>query len=69
MHRALLFGVILLGAGCGQQRDVKIIKLAHGLDPQHSVHKGMVYLGERLAEKSGGRMRVDVYPSGQLGDL
>jgi tripartite ATP-independent transporter DctP family solute receptor len=63
----LLLGLILLAPGCGQKRDVKVIKLAHGLDPQHSVHKGMVYLGEKLAQKSGGTMRVDVYPSGQLG--
>ena len=52
--------------GCGQ-RDVRVIKLAHTLDQQHSVHKGMLHLGERLAEKSGGRFRVDVYSSGQLG--
>ncbi len=57
----------LFGAGCRATRDVKIIKLAHGLDQQHSVHKGMLHLGERLAEKSGGRMHVDVYSSGQLG--
>jgi tripartite ATP-independent transporter DctP family solute receptor len=63
---ALLAGV-LIASGCGAKRDIKIIKLAHGLDPQHSVHKGMVYLGQKLAEKSGGTMRVDVYPSGQLG--
>jgi tripartite ATP-independent transporter DctP family solute receptor len=44
-----------------------VIKLAHGLDQQHSVHKGMVYFGQKLAEKSGGTLRVDVYPSGQLG--
>jgi tripartite ATP-independent transporter DctP family solute receptor len=62
----LLFAAMVL-AGCGRQQDVKIIKLAHGLDQQHSVHKGMVYLGERLAEKSGGKLQVQVYPSGQLG--
>jgi tripartite ATP-independent transporter DctP family solute receptor len=56
-----------LAAGCGAKRDIKVIKLAHGLDQQHSVHKGMVFLGQRLAEKSGGTMRVDVYSSGQLG--
>jgi tripartite ATP-independent transporter DctP family solute receptor len=70
MNRRLAFPLLLLvffAAGCGAKRDVKIIKLAHGLDPQHSVHKGMVFLGERLAEKSGGTMRVDVYSSGQLG--
>ncbi|MDO8539777.1 MAG: TRAP transporter substrate-binding protein [Opitutaceae bacterium] len=57
----------LLGGGCGARRDVKVIKLAHGLDQQHSVHKGMLFMGGRLAEKSGGTMRVDVYSSGQLG--
>lgn len=46
---------------------MKVIKLAHGLDQQHSVHKGMVFLGQRLAEKSGGTLKVEVYPSGQLG--
>lgn len=60
----LLLAVI---TGCARQREVKVIKLAHGLDQQHSVHKGMVFLGERLAEKSGGKLRVDVYSSGQLG--
>lgn len=64
---SLLLTSSLLFTGCGGQRDVKVIKLAHGLDQQHSVHKGMVFLGQKLAEKSGGTMRVDVYPSGQLG--
>src|SRR5687767_14484774 len=59
--------LVVLAAGCAEQRGVKVIKLAHGLDAQHSVHKGMVYLGQKLAEKSGGTMRVDVYSSGQLG--
>src|SRR5690606_23420828 len=60
-----LLGALL--AGCSGQRDVTVIKLAIGLDSEHPVHKAMVCLRERLAEKSGGSMRVDVYPSGQLG--
>ncbi len=70
LRRALLPLAVLaalLAAGCGAQRDVKVIKLAHGLDPKHSVHQGMVFLAQRLAEKSGGKLRVDVYSSGQLG--
>ena len=67
VHFLTLLAAALLASGCGAKRDVKVIKLAHGLDPQHSVHKGMVFLGQKLAEKSGGTMRVDVYPSGQLG--
>lgn len=61
-----LLGAIVL-AGCSGQREVTVIKLGHGLDSAHPVHIAMVFLGERLAEKSGGTMRVDVYPSGQLG--
>ena len=41
--------------------------MGHGLDASHSVHQAMVYLGERLAAKSDSTMRVDVYPSQQLG--
>jgi tripartite ATP-independent transporter DctP family solute receptor len=70
LRRALLPLAVLaalLAAGCGARRDVKVIKLAHGLDPKHSVHQGMVFLAQRLAEKSGGKLRVDVYSSGQLG--
>ena len=59
--------LLLLFLGCQTQSDVKIIKLAHVLDPTHPVHQGMVYMAERLAEKSGGKMRIDIYPSGQLG--
>lgn len=46
---------------------MKVLKLAHVLDVTHPVHKGMVYMAEKVAEKSGGRMRVDIYPGGQLG--
>jgi len=59
--------LLLLFVGCGRQSDVKVIKLAHALDVNHSVHKAMLLLAERVAEKSGGTMRVDVYPNGQLG--
>lgn len=45
-----------------------MLKLAHGLDVSHPVHQAMVYMGERLAAVSGGRMRVEIHPSGQLGE-
>lgn len=46
---------------------VRVLKLAHGLDQTHSLHKGMVYMADRLLEISGGKMRVDIYPGAQLG--
>ncbi len=53
--------------GCGEVNKVKVVKLAHVLDTTHPVHQGMAYMAERVIEKSGGRMRVDIYPGGQLG--
>jgi len=43
------------------------LKLAHTLNSDHPVHKGMAFMGETLAELSGGSMSVDIYPNGQLG--
>lgn len=65
----IMFSLLLLAglSSCGQREDITVLKLGHGLDPSHSVHKGMVYMADRVYEKSGGQMRIDVYPSGQLG--
>lgn len=59
------FAVFLLG--CAKTGNHKVLKLAHGLDPSHPVHKGMVFMAERLKEKSNGHLTIDIYPSGQLG--
>jgi tripartite ATP-independent transporter DctP family solute receptor len=47
--------------------DTIVLKLSHGLEPTHPVHKGMVRMSERLRELSGGKVRIEIYPSGQLG--
>lgn len=61
-------GVLLLVfGGCALESDQTTIKLAHGLDTKHPVHKAMVYLDERLRAISGDTMKLDIYPSGQLG--
>ncbi len=62
----VLFSLFLI-AGCKEQNKVKEIKLGHGLDISHPVHKAMVYMSERLYEKSGGTMTIDIYPNQQLG--
>lgn len=64
--RVLLLAGVLLGA-CAREDDVTVLKLAHALDPGHSVHQGMEFMAERLDVYSGGTMRIDIYPSGQLG--
>ena len=70
LRAATALSCILLSAtlaGCGAEGDVKVLKMAHSLDQTHPVHKGIVYMAKRLDELSGGTMRIDIYPSGQLG--
>ena len=61
----LILSAILFS--CQDKSSVKVLKLAHVLDASHPVHKGMVYMAGKLVEKSQGKMRVDIYTSGQLG--
>nr|WP_226979673.1 TRAP transporter substrate-binding protein [Zobellia roscoffensis] len=58
---------ILLFSGCGELGGNRTIRLAHGLDVNHSVHKAMVKMGEDLKELSGGKMVLEIYPNQQLG--
>ncbi len=67
-----VFHIIFLAAttaffGCSRTGNVKVIKLAHGLDVSHPVHKGMQFMAERLAEKSNNSLQIKIYPSQQLG--
>ncbi len=52
---------------CTEVVGVKSLKLGHSLDVTHSVHQGMVYMAEKVKEKSGGKLIVEVYPNQQLG--
>ena len=44
-----------------------VLKLGHSLDTSHPVHKGMVFMKERLEELSEGGVTIDIYPSSVLG--
>lgn len=63
----LIFLMIAGLQACSEDTGVRTIKLGHGLDVNHSVHKAMVKMGEDLEQISGGQMRLKVYPSQQLG--
>jgi tripartite ATP-independent transporter DctP family solute receptor len=61
--------VVVFSAGCRKKEGKAevVLKLGHALDVTHPVHKAMVYLAKRVAEKSGGRMKIEIFPNGQLG--
>jgi TRAP-type C4-dicarboxylate transport system substrate-binding protein len=44
-----------------------VLKLGHGLDQNHPVHAAMVYMAQRLREKSAGTVELQIFPNGQLG--
>jgi tripartite ATP-independent transporter DctP family solute receptor len=62
------FSLFLRGqkAGVGEQGRL-VLKLGHGLDTGHPVHKAMEHMKQRLEELSGGRVTIDIYPSAVLG--
>ncbi|WP_031426204.1 TRAP transporter substrate-binding protein [Flavimarina sp. Hel_I_48] len=57
----------MIFSSCQADNDVRTIKLGHGLDMTHPVHKAMVFMAERLEEKSNGTLVLDIYPNQQLG--
>lgn len=59
--------LLLFLTACVNQQQGKVLKLAHGLDPSHPVHKAMVYMADRCQEISEGELSIEIYPSGQLG--
>ena len=66
-HLSLIITIIGLVFSCNNGSNIKTIKLAHGLDVNHSVHKAMEKMGEDLAKISDGKMQLEIYPSQQLG--
>lgn len=67
----LLFSLaVLLGCwlGFGPVRPSKTLILAHNLDTEHPVHKGMQFFAETVREESQGKITIKLYPNGQLGN-
>jgi tripartite ATP-independent transporter DctP family solute receptor len=63
----IFFALVLALGGCQLDTGVKVIKMGHAQVVSHPVHQAMIFLGKRLEEKSGGKIKVKVYPNQQLG--
>lgn len=51
-----------------QNKQHKEIKLGHGMDMTHPVHKAMEYMAARVAENSNNQLSLKIYPNAQLGN-
>jgi len=71
----LLCGLVAAGgwfALLGQKKDgadagTRVLQVAHGLPVSHPVHRGLEEMTRLVEEKSGGRMRFQLFHSEQLG--
>lgn len=61
----ILFGMMM--TACANSEKGKVLKLAHTLNTDHPVHKAMEFLAKRTAELSAEKLKIEIYPSGQLG--
>ena len=52
---------------CSETNDQKILFFAHSLPTSHPVHKGILVMQEALNKNSGGKLKIKVFPDGQLG--
>lgn len=43
------------------------LKVSHFLPPNHTFHKAMVAWGDDIEKQSAGRLKLRIYPAGQLG--
>lgn len=64
---ALFVLISFVSVSCQSKEQSYVIKLGHGLNPTHPVHQAMEFLAQRVYASSEGRLRIDIYPSEQLG--
>lgn len=62
-----IFLLCIISSSCTYFGKTRVLKLGHGLDISHPVHLAMVDMAQRLGEKSGGKLKLEIYPAGQLG--
>ena len=60
--------LIVLLPGCAQKSDVKILRMAYVSGPTELLHTAAKRFAEDVSKRTGGRVRVKLYPGGQLGD-
>ncbi len=59
--------LVMVLVSCAKINKERTIKIAHGLDTKHSVHQAMIEMGKDLERRSGGKMKLKIYPNQQLG--
>ena len=63
---ALVAGSALLGSA-GARAQTQTLRIGHVLAPSHMFHQGLELASRKLEESTSGRVKMQVFPSSQLG--
>lgn len=65
----MLFAFSLMGvdSALSQEKQV-VLKLGHAVAPEHPYHLGAIKYAELIAQRTKNKVKIDVYPSTQLGN-
>ncbi|NLC35633.1 MAG: DctP family TRAP transporter solute-binding subunit [Alcaligenaceae bacterium] len=64
---ALAVGLCAIFAGPAAAKDKMVLKAGHAASTSNTGHKAFEFLAKELAEKTDGRITVEIFPSSQLG--
>ena len=76
MKRTLMIAILLvpfiltgtqIDSGICQDKPA-VLKLGHAVAPEHPYHLGAVKFSELVAQRTNNKVKIDVYPSTQLGN-
>ena len=68
MRRAFLVAAVCLSLTPARAQTVEL-KVSHYLPPNHTVHKVLEAWSTELDQRSGGRLKLKIYPAAQLGPV
>jgi TRAP-type transport system periplasmic protein len=63
----LVLSTIWIDSGVCQNKPV-VLKLGHAVAPDHPYHLGAVKFAELVAQRTANKVKIDVFPSTQLGN-
>lgn len=63
---AILSGCLF---GAPVQAQTIELKVSHYMPPNHQIHKDLEAWGQELASKSGGRLKLSIFPAAQMGPI
>ncbi len=64
----IAIGLFIVGCSSGSGKKVVTLKIAHGLNEAHPVHKAMMFMAEKALEKSDSTLVIEIFPNEQLGN-